>query len=83
MKQITMNPVVSSQISHVGFDPATNTLRIQFANRKDGSPGSIYDYENVTPEPHQQFIGADSVGSFFHRHIKPHADKFPYKKLGG
>lgn len=81
MSHIPMMPVTSSQIHSLGHDPATNTLRIQFANRKDGTPGSVYDYANVDAAIHAAMVKAESVGSHFGKHIKPHADKYPYKKV--
>lgn len=28
------------------------------------------------------FKGAESIGSYFYKHIKPFADKFPYTRVG-
>lgn len=77
--QIEMIPVTSSQITHLGHDPATKTLAIRFPS-KTGS-GSLYHYKNVSAEDFAAFIGAESIGSHFGKHIKPHSDKYPYTKI--
>lgn len=76
-----MQPIKSSQIAAVGHDPATNTLRVQFSPRKDGTPGPVYDYQNITDAHHRELMNAESVGSHFIKNIKPHPDRFPYKRI--
>lgn len=76
---INMQPVDSSQIEAVGHNPETNTLAIQF--KSGAGPGSIYHYQNVDAETFAAFQSAESVGSHFYKHIKPHADKHPYQKM--
>lgn len=76
---IAMDAVESSQISHIGHDPDTNTLAIKFPS-KSGS-GSLYHYANFTAEHFAAFKNAESIGSHFIKHIKPHADKHPYVKI--
>lgn len=78
---IPMQPVKSSQIAAIGHHPDTNTLAIQFAPKKDGSPGSIYHYSNFDAEAFAAFKGAESIGSHFGKHIKPHDKKYPYAKV--
>lgn len=78
MKHITTTPVESSQIKAIGHD-GVDTLQIDFP-RKDGGV-SRYQYSGVSPELFEEFKGAESVGSFFYRHIKPFADKYPYTRL--
>ncbi len=67
--------VNSSQINAIGHDSATNKLRIEFKT------GSLYEYDNVPPDLFAEFAKAPSTGSFFYKHIKPFADKFPYVRL--
>lgn len=62
--KIPLTPVASSNIRAVGYDTETQTLRVQFGN------GQCYDYPKVPAELHQEFIQAESVGSFFHRNIR-------------
>jgi uncharacterized protein YndB with AHSA1/START domain len=78
---ITMTPVTSSQIKAVGHHPESDTLAIQFSDRKDGTPGSVYHYQNVDSETFAAFKNAESIGSHFYKNIKPHSDKHPYVKV--
>lgn len=68
-----MRPVSSSNISAVGYDPDTETLRVQFTN------GSIYEYKNVPSVLFDEFLAAGSLGSFLNRNIRY---SFPYEKIG-
>ena len=45
------------------------TARIEFKG-KDGKPGPVYDYPEMTIETWNEFVSSDSKGKFFHRHIK-------------
>lgn len=76
---IAMNPVESSQIHAIGHDPQTNTLAIQFKSKL--GVGSVYHYQNFTPELFQAFKSAKSIGSHFKTNIKHLSDKHPYVKV--
>ncbi len=78
-KQIALSPVSSSQISAIGHDEDTNTLAIQFHSRI--GPGSIYHYSNFDASAFKAFRDAESIGSHFGKHIKPHVDKHPFKNV--
>jgi hypothetical protein len=67
-----MQKVKSSTIESVGHNPDTNTMRIRFNN------GVEYDYFKMNAEQHAAFVGAESVGSYFHANIK---GKFEYSKV--
>ncbi|MDE1179455.1 KTSC domain-containing protein [Paraburkholderia sp.] len=79
MTIIAMDSVESSQIAAIGYDPATNTLAIQFASRR--GPGSLYHYANVSPEDFASFRDAESIGSHFYKFIKPFPEKYPYTRI--
>jgi len=70
---VVRQPVFSSNLKSVGYDPASSVLEIEFHN------GSIYQYRGVPKSIYVALMAAASLGSFFHRHIK---DKYPYKKVG-
>ncbi len=76
-----MIEVVSSQVKSIGHHLESNTLAIQFPDKKDGSTGNLYHYENVTAELFDQFKSAESIGSFFIKNIKSRADLYPYTKI--
>lgn len=58
--------VISSNIASVGYDPPTRTLEVEFKG------GDVWQYSGVAPGDHELFISAQSIGSHFHRHIKPY-----------
>jgi hypothetical protein len=62
----------SSNVTGIGFDPATKTLRVRFKG------GSLYDHHDFTPEDHAAFMAADSKGSHYHSAIK---GKFKFTKV--
>jgi hypothetical protein len=76
---IELNPVVSSQICAIGHDEKSSLL-IQFKDR-EGNPGSIYRYENFSFKHYLTFREAESIGSYFYRHIKSAPHTYPFKKL--
>jgi hypothetical protein len=56
-------PVNSSSLASVGFDPATNELEIEFRE------GGVYRYA-VPRRVHQELMAADSLGAYFARRIR-------------
>ena len=60
-----LKPVQSSNITHVGYEPATKEMQITF------NSGKTYSYTDVEPEHYQQLINADSIGSHFSKWIRP------------
>ena len=80
-KNIALQPVESSQIAAIGHDHETNTLAIQFSPRRDGTPGSIYHYANFDSAAFAAFKGAESIGSYFGKFIKPMTEKHPFVKV--
>jgi hypothetical protein len=61
---VQRDPVSSSQIAAIGYDPATKVLEIEF-NR-----GGVYTYADVPAEVHADLMAADSVGRYFSAHVK-------------
>lgn len=78
-----MQPVDSSQIVAIGHDPETNTLAIRFFSGwgEKKRVGSLYHYQNFTADDFAAFMAAESKGKHFGAHIKPSAEKYPYKKI--
>ena len=71
---IAMQPVKSNQLASIGYDAASKTLAATFTR----GPGTVYQYPNVDAKVYADLMAADSIGSFFGKHIKP----LPFKKLG-
>lgn len=59
-----MQPVKSSAISAVDYDPKGATLKIAFAS------GDTWHYTPVPADLHQRMMKAPSIGGFFHQHIR-------------
>lgn len=54
----------SSQIRSVGYDPASQTLEVEFPS------GSVVQYSRVSPEVHRRLMAAPSPGSYFRDNIE-------------
>ncbi len=65
--------VASSNISSVGYDPATETLEIEFLS------GAIYQYYNVPQNIYDQLMQAGSKGRFLNTYIK---NAYAYSRVG-
>ncbi len=65
-KDIPLTEVDSSAIAAHGYDPETGVMRVKFRS------GDIYDHD-VSPETYAAFTGSASLGSFFNKKIRPHA----------
>lgn len=57
-------PVVSSNLSTVGYDPSTQTMEIEFAD------GAVYQYFDVPAHIHDGLLSAPSAGQYFHAQIR-------------
>ncbi len=65
-------PVESSMIAAIGYNPDNQTLEVEF------NDGNVYEYDDVEPEVYEEFMAADSHGRFFLANIR---DNYPYRKL--
>lgn len=62
---ITRQPIAgSSMISGIGYDPATQTLAVEFSN------GKVYHHEGVNPETHQALLASESKGKHYNSFIR-------------
>lgn len=68
-----MLPVVSSNLSAVGYDAANQQLYVQFHS------GSVYVYSNVPQTIYKSLMRAESKGSYHAAYIK---HSFPYRRIG-
>lgn len=65
---VAMREVQSSAIESIGYDSDTKTLYIQF---KGKSAYPAYQYAPVGAHTAGRMLTASSVGSYYHRIIKP------------
>jgi hypothetical protein len=56
---IALTPCKSSNIQATGYDPATNTLAVQFKHGK-----KVYHYSDVPGDLHKELHKAESIGKF-------------------
>lgn len=61
---MNFSPVKSSNIHSVAYDPEARTLEVKFHS------GGHFRYQDVDPKTHEAMMAADSVGSFFGKHIR-------------
>ena len=66
-------PVKSSNVQSIGYDAATRTLEVQFID------GAVYQYFDVPPSLHEEFMCASSFGKYLDKYIKK--EGFRYVKL--
>lgn len=59
-------PVTSSNLVAVGYDPANAVLEIEFRGN------AVYRYAQVPDSVYRALMRAESLGSYFHRHIRDH-----------
>jgi hypothetical protein len=69
---IDLVSVESNQVKAIGYDEATQTLAVTFTRGT-----AVYHYPGVSKEAHAAFVGAESIGTYFGKHIKP----LPFKKF--
>lgn len=69
---VKMNPVSSSNISAVGYDPENQIVHVLFLN------GSEYIYKGVPEHEYIGLLNAPSVGSYLHRNYK---NVYPYERI--
>ena len=65
-------PVNSTNLRSVGYDPGPGTLEIEFTN------GSVYQYLDIPATVHQGLVTASSHRDYFARQIR---DRYPYRKI--
>jgi hypothetical protein len=65
-------PVNSSSIHHVGYDPATHRLFLDYKGRR------LYEYFDVPNDVYVRLRNAVSIGRFVNYAIKPH---YHYKEI--
>lgn len=60
-----LQPVASSMIHALGYDPITQTLAVQFSAKDE-----VWHYAAVPEAAYELLRGAESVGQAFGRHIR-------------
>lgn len=61
---MTRQPVSSSSLASVGYDPDTKTLHVEFTS------GRVYSHADVPAHIHEQLVTADSIGRAYNRLVR-------------
>jgi hypothetical protein len=69
-----MQAVTSTDVSEIGYDYESATLRIRFLKG-----GILYDYYNVPEEIYLGLMNAPSIGQYLNVYIKKGG--YPYAKI--
>jgi hypothetical protein len=69
-------PVSSSNVLSVGYDPDERTTEVEFKG------GSVYRYHDVEPHEHEALVNADSIGSHLHKHFIRAGTKHWVERVG-
>ena len=65
-------PVESSMLSSVGYDPVESILELEFTF------GRIYQYGEVPEETYRELMATDSKGRYFREYID---DQYPHVRI--
>jgi hypothetical protein len=57
-------PVSSSNVASVGYDPLTMILEVEFLN------GAVYQYFDVPEDEYAGLVSADTVGGYLNHNVK-------------
>ncbi len=71
-KRMFRQPVSSTNLASVGYDPILRTLEVEFRN------GHIYQYESVPPSVVRDLLRAPSIGRFLNQNIKR---RYPFRRV--
>lgn len=66
-------PVESSNLESVGYDPTTQVLEVEFR-----ANGRVYQYYDVPAEVYDELMEADSHGRYFDTNIR---DSYHYREV--
>ncbi|MGE0154556.1 MAG: KTSC domain-containing protein [Reyranellaceae bacterium] len=66
------DPVHSSSLNSVGYDPKRQILEVEFAD------GDVYQYFDVPRQTYEAFLQAESVGQYMNCQIK---QRHRYRRL--
>lgn len=58
-------PVSSSSLASVGYDPDSETLEVEFV-----VSGKVYEYYNVPQFMYDRMLEASSIGQFFNAEVR-------------
>ncbi|UGY07464.1 KTSC domain-containing protein [Bradyrhizobium quebecense] len=60
------DPVTSSNIAEVGYDPNSRILEVQFKT------GAVYQYFDISQQVYDELMRASSIGGYVNSNVKGH-----------
>lgn len=75
-----LTPITSSRFQAIGYDEDLFQLFVQYHPTKGEAKGTIWRYDNVSPELFDDLKKAESIGKFFGQHIQGNPE-YPAIKL--
>lgn len=75
---VEMQQVLSSHIMSVGYDEDTQELHVHYAPSLKNPRGTRGFYAGIDPDTAAAILGAESIGSAIHQHIK--SQKIPFQE---
>jgi DNA segregation ATPase FtsK/SpoIIIE-like protein len=72
VEKMEREPVNSSTIISIGYEPTSGTLEVEFKN------SGVYQYYNVPDPIFQTFMASDSKGKYLNVYVKP---VYPYSRV--
>jgi hypothetical protein len=60
-----MVPIDSDGVRAIGYDPATQTMHVEFET------GALFEYYEVPPDVYQTFMASSAKGSFVSQVLEP------------
>jgi len=73
MENPAMQPVISSNVTEIGYEASTGKLSVRFKT------GVLYTYSGVPQQEFTDLMSASSVGSYLAQHIKK---TYPCEQVG-
>ena len=70
--RVRRHPVESTAVRSLGYDPASETLDVEFENRR------VYQYSGVPRHVYDELTDGRSIGEYVNYEIKP---LFPYREI--
>jgi hypothetical protein len=61
---VKREPVTSSNLRTVGYDPELRILEIEFQPNRSGA-GAVWQYDNISPGAHEELLASESIGRAF------------------
>jgi exonuclease VII small subunit len=71
---ISLISVTSGKIRAIGYDADEFTLYVLFPPSKQKPHGSLYSYQDVAPEQHEEMVKAESIGKWFGANLQHNRD---------